>query len=155
MIEVSGLKKTFGDVVAIEDVSFTAADARVTGLLGHNGAGKSTSLRVLYGLIKPETGYAKIDGIDVSQDRITAQSKLGVLPDGHGLYTRLTTREHLQYFGRLHGLSDDQIETRSEELIRMLDMQGIKDRRTEGFSQGERMKVCLARALIHNPRMWF
>ncbi|MBT6791830.1 MAG: ATP-binding cassette domain-containing protein [Gammaproteobacteria bacterium] len=152
MIEVSGLKKTFGDVVAIEDVSFTAADARVTGLLGHNGAGKSTSLRVLYGLIKPETGYAKIDGIDVSQDRITAQSKLGVLPDGHGLYTRLTTREHLQYFGRLHGLSDDQIEKRSEELIRMLDMQGIKDRRTEGFSQGERMKVCLARALIHNPR---
>ena len=152
MIEVSGLKKTFGEVVAIEDVSFTAADARVTGLLGHNGAGKSTSLRVLYGLIKPETGYAKIDGIDVSQDRITAQSKLGVLPDGHGLYTRLTTREHLQYFGRLHGLSDDQIEMRSGELIRMLDMQGIKDRRTEGFSQGERMKVCLARALIHNPR---
>jgi sodium transport system ATP-binding protein len=147
MIEVSRLKKTFGEVVAIEDVSFNAADARVTGLLGHNGAGKSTSLRVLYGLIKPETGYVKIDGIDVSQDRIAAQAKLGVLPDGHGLYTR----EHLQYFGRLHGLSDERIDARSDDLIRMLDMQGIADRRTEGFSQGERMKVCLARALIHDP----
>ena len=151
MIEVSGLKKTFGDVVAIEDVSFNAADGRVTGLLGHNGAGKSTSLRVLYGLIKPETGYAMIDGIDVSQDRIAAQAKLGVLPDGHGLYTRLTAREHLQYFGRLHGLSDARIDARSDDLIRMLDMQGIADRRTGGFSQGERMKVCLARALIHDP----
>jgi sodium transport system ATP-binding protein len=87
----------------------------------------------------------------VSQDRIAAQAKLGVLPDGHGLYTRLTTREHLQYFGRLHGLSDERIDARSDDLIRMLDMQGIADRRTEGFSQGERMKVCLARALIHDP----
>ena len=133
MIEVSGLKKTFGDVVAIEDVSFNAADARVTGLLGHNGAGKSTSLRVLYGLIKPETGYAKIDGIDVSQDRITAQSKLGVLPDGHGLYTRLTAREHLQYFGRLHGLSDDRIEAAAESSYECSTCRALPTAEPKGF----------------------
>jgi sodium transport system ATP-binding protein len=152
MIEVAGLKKSFGDVVALRTVSFKAEDARVTGLLGHNGAGKSTSLRILYGLIQPDTGFAKIDGVNVSQDRILAQSKLGVLPDGQGLYQRLTPREHMRYFGRLHGMTEDMIEQRSQELIGMLDMGSIADRRTGGFSQGERMKVCLARALVHNPR---
>ena len=152
MIEVAGLKKSFGDVVALRTVSFKAEDARVTGLLGHNGAGKSTSLRILYGLIQPDTGFAKIDGVNVSQDRILAQSKLGVLPDGQGLYQRLTPREHMRYFGRLHGMTEDMIEQRSQELIGMLDMGSIADRRTGGFSQGERMKVCLARALVHNPK---
>ena len=152
MIEVAGLKKSFGDVVALRTVSFKAEDARVTGLLGHNGAGKSTSLRILYGLIQPDTGFAKIDGVNVSQDRILAQSKLGVLPDGQGLYQRLTPREHMRYFGRLHGMTEDMIEQRSLELIGMLDMGSIADRRTGGFSQGERMKVCLARALVHNPK---
>ena len=151
MIEVSGLRKTFGEVTALKSVSFSAQNAKVTGLLGPNGAGKSTSLRVLYGLLQPDNGWAKIDGLDVSLERIKAQSRLGVLPDGHGLYSRLTAREHMAFFGRLHGISSDALEQRSDELIRMLDMQGIADRRTEGFSQGERMKVCLARALIHSP----
>ncbi len=151
MIEVSGLRKSFGDVTALKSVSFSAQNAKVTGLLGPNGAGKSTSLRVLYGLIKPDIGWAKIDGLDVSLERLKAQARLGVLPDGHGLYARLTAREHMAFFGRLHGISPDVLEQRSGELIRMLDMQTIADRRTEGFSQGERMKVCLARALIHSP----
>ncbi|MGB1189289.1 MAG: ATP-binding cassette domain-containing protein [Pseudomonadales bacterium] len=151
MIEVSGLRKSFGDVTALKSVSFSAQNAKVTGLLGPNGAGKSTSLRVLYGLIKPDIGWAKIDGLDVSLERLKAQARLGVLPDGHGLYARLTAREHMAFFGRLHGISPDVLEQRSDELIRMLDMQTIADRRTEGFSQGERMKVCLARALIHSP----
>jgi sodium transport system ATP-binding protein len=151
MIEVSGLRKSFGEVTALKGVSFSAQNAKVTGLLGPNGAGKSTSLRILYGLLKPDTGWAKIDGLDVSLERLKAQARLGVLPDGHGLYARLTAREHMAFFGRLHGISPDVLEQRSDELIRMLDMQTIADRRTEGFSQGERMKVCLARALIHSP----
>lgn len=151
MIEVSGLRKSFAEVTALNGVSFSAQNAKVTGLLGPNGAGKSTSLRILYGLLKPDTGWAKIDGLDVSLERLKAQARLGVLPDGHGLYSRLTAREHMAFFGRLHGISPDVLEQRSDELIRMLDMQTIADRRTEGFSQGERMKVCLARALIHSP----
>ncbi len=151
MIEVSGLRKSFAEVTALKGVSFSAQNAKVTGLLGPNGAGKSTSLRILYGLLKPDTGWAKIDGLDVSLERLKAQARLGVLPDGHGLYSRLTAREHMAFFGRLHGISPDVLEQRSDELIRMLDMQTIADRRTEGFSQGERMKVCLARALIHSP----
>ncbi len=151
MIEVSGLRKSFAEVTALKSVSFSAQNAKVTGLLGPNGAGKSTSLRILYGLLKPDNGWAKIDGLDVSHERLKAQARLGVLPDGHGLYARLTAREHMAFFGRLHGISPDVLEQRSDELIRMLDMQTIADRRTEGFSQGERMKVCLARALIHSP----
>ena len=151
MIEVSGLRKSFAEVTALKGVSFSAQNAKVTGLLGPNGAGKSTSLRILYGLLKPDTGWAKIDGLDVSLERLKAQARLGVLPDGHGLYARLTAREHMAFFGRLHGISPHVLEQRSDELIRMLDMQTIADRRTEGFSQGERMKVCLARALIHSP----
>ena len=151
MIEVSGLRKSFAEVTALNGVSFSAQNAKVTGLLGPSGAGKSTSLRILYGLLKPDTGWAKIDGLDVSLERLKAQARLGVLPDGHGLYSRLTAREHMAFFGRLHGISPDVLEQRSDELIRMLDMQTIADRRTEGFSQGERMKVCLARALIHSP----
>ena len=152
MIEVAGLKKSFGEVTALRNVSFTASDAKVTGLLGHNGAGKSTSLRILYGLVQPDLGFAKIDGTNVSEDRVLAQSKLGVLPDGQGIYQRLTPREHMRYFGRLHGLTEDIIEARTTELIHLLDMAVIADRRTQGFSQGERMKVCLARALVHNPK---
>ena len=135
MIEVSGLRKSFAEVTALKGVSFSAQNAKVTGLLGPNGAGKSTSLRILYGLLKPDTGWAKIDGLDVSLERLKAQARLGVLPDGHGLYARLTAREHMAFFGRLHGISPDVLEQRSDELIRMLDMQTIADRRTEGFSR--------------------
>jgi len=151
MITVTGLRKTFGDIVAVNNVSFAAENGRVTGLLGPNGAGKSTTLRVLYGLLKPDSGEASVDGIDIVENRIEAQQKIGVLPDSHGLYLRLTAREHIFYFARLQNIDGDRLEANADRLIRLLDMQGIADRRVEGFSQGERMKVCLARALIHDP----
>ncbi len=152
MIEVSGLKKRFGAVAAVEDVSFRAEDGLVTGLLGPNGAGKTTTLRVLYTLMKPDGGSAKVDGVDVAADPVQARKRIGVLPDARGLYPRLTAREHIRYFGGLHGMAAPELERRSEELIALLDMKDIADRRTQGFSQGERMKVAIARALVHRPR---
>jgi len=152
VIEVRALKKAFGKIVAVDDVSLIASDGLVTGLLGPNGAGKSTTLRIIYGLLVQDTGTATVDGIDIQAQRLEAQKRMGVLPDSHGLYSRLTAREHIHYFGDLHGLSKDAVVARSDELIRLLDMQGIADRRTEGFSLGERMKVCLARAMIHQPQ---
>ena len=151
MIEVQNVSKTFGDVTAVHDVSFTAKDGEVTGLLGPNGAGKSTTLRVIYGVIKPTGGSASVDGINVTERPLKAQRRMGILPDRVGLYSRLTAREHLRYFGRLQHLEANLLESRIDELVRLLDMQGIADRRAEGYSQGERMKVCLGRALLHEP----
>jgi len=151
MIKVQSLCKSFGEVSAVKDVTFTAENNVVTGLLGPNGAGKSTTLRILYGLLKQDSGEAHIDEFNLETHRVEAQKRIGVLPDSHGLYIRLTAREHIQFFGRLHQVDENELETRTEELIKLLDMQGIADRRVEGFSQGERMKVCLSRSLIHNP----
>lgn len=152
MIEVTSLRKSFGDVVALRDVSFRADNGNVTGLLGPNGAGKSTTLRVLYGLLRPDGGAARIDDIDIAKKTRSAQQRIGVLPDNHGLYARLTAREHIHYFGRLQRVDPEKLEARANELIELLDMKSIADRRSEGFSQGEKMKVCLARALVHDPR---
>jgi sodium transport system ATP-binding protein len=151
VIEVNALAKSFGDVQALSDVTFRAENGQITGLLGPNGAGKSTSLRVLYGLVKPDAGSATIDGVDVIADPRAAQSKIGVLPDNQGLYVRLTARDHIYYFGRLHGIDENVLESKTNELIKLLDMASIADRRVDGFSQGEKTKVCLSRALIHDP----
>jgi sodium transport system ATP-binding protein len=152
MIEVRNLHKRFGAVTAVEDVSFSAADGVVTGLLGPNGAGKTTTLRMLYSLIKPDRGSALIDGLDVAERPMEVRRAIGVLPDARGLYPRLTAREHARYAGELHGLSGAALDKRVDELIELLDMKDIANRRAEGFSQGERMKVSLARALVHGPR---
>ena len=151
MIVAEGLFKQFGDVVAVDGVSLRAEDGRITGLLGPNGAGKTTTLRLLYGLMRPDAGSVTIDGVDVLADPLAAAARVGVLPDAHGLYPRLTAREHVSYFGRLQGLSGAELEQRTAELLARLDMAGIADRRAQGFSQGERMKVALARALVHGP----
>lgn len=151
MIEVQGLSKSFGKVKAVQDVSFFASDGQITGLLGPNGAGKSTTLRMLYTLLKPDSGFARIDGFDITQSPIDVQAHIGVLSDAQGIYERLTPRENIRYFGRLHGLSDQDIERRMDELLVVLDMQSIANRKTEGFSTGERLKVAIARALVHNP----
>ena len=151
MIEVRKIAKRFGDIQAVRDISFTSENGKVTGLLGPNGAGKSTTLRILYGLFAPDTGLTKVDGINVTQDRIAAQKVMGILPDAHGLYIRLTAREHIEYFGKLHGMPAEKLAVRTEELLRLLSMEKLADRRVEGFSQGERTKVCLARALVHDP----
>lgn len=152
MIEADKLHKRFGDVVAVEEVSFTAADGQVTGLLGPNGAGKTTTLRMLYTLTRPDRGTARVDGISVTERPFEVRRHLGVLPDARGIYTRLTPREHIAYSGALHGMTDADIQQRAEELIELLDLRAVADRRTEGFSQGERMKVALARALVHRPK---
>ena len=152
MIRADNLCKRFGPVVAVDLVSFTALDGKVTALLGPNGAGKTTSLRMIYGLLKPDRGAVAIDGISVGADPLTAQARMGVLPDQSGLYTRLTPREHIRYFGNLHGLGGAELETRTNELIELLDLKKVADRRVEGFSHGERTKVALARALVHRPQ---
>lgn len=152
MIEVQGLSKSFGQVKAVQDVSFSAADGRITGLLGPNGAGKSTTLRMLYTLLKPDQGTARIDGFEVTESPLEVQTRIGVLSDAQGLYPRLTARENIRYFGQLHGLSGDSLERQIDTLIAMLEMETIADRRTEGFSTGEQLKVAIGRALVHNPR---
>ena len=152
MIRADGLHKAFGSVVAVEEVSFQAENGQITGLLGPNGAGKSTSMRMLYGLVKPDRGTASIDGVSVHADPLAARRALGVLPDALGLYPRLTARENIRYFGRLHNLRGQALEQRIAALIELLDMHAIADRRTDGFSQGERMKVAIARAMVHDPR---
>jgi sodium transport system ATP-binding protein len=152
MIRVENLRKRFGTVTAVDGVSFTAADGKVTGLLGPNGAGKTTALRMLYALMKPDEGTIFVDDIDAVAEPQKAQSHLGVLPDVSGLYPRLTPREHIAYYGHLHGLTGDLLERRMAHLIEMLDMTAIANRRTQGFSHGERTKVALARAVVHDPK---
>jgi sodium transport system ATP-binding protein len=152
MIEVANLAKRFGSVVALRDVSFDAPDGVITGLLGPNGAGKTTTLRVLYTLLRPDSGRARVDGLDVATDPIAVRRRLGALPDSRGLYGRLTSRENIRYFGRMQGLGGAELERRIDELVHMLDMQEIADRQVEGFSQGQRVKVAIARAIVHRPQ---
>ncbi|MEO8010259.1 MAG: ATP-binding cassette domain-containing protein [Dokdonella sp.] len=151
MIELRDLHKAFGTVKAVEGVSFIARDGEITGLLGPNGAGKTTTLRMLYTLMKPDRGQVLVDGIDAAIDPIAVRRRLGVLPDARGLYKRLTARENIEYFARLQGMDEALINTRREALVKALDMHEIIDRRTEGFSQGQRVKTAIARALIHDP----
>ncbi len=156
MIDIQDLHKAFGNggkrVVAVDGVTFTARDGEITGLLGPNGAGKTTTLRCLYTLMQPDRGKILVDGIDVATDPLAVRRNLGVLPDARGLYKRLTARENIAYFGQLHGLDDATIRTRSDAAIAALDMSDFADRRTEGFSQGQRVKTAIARALIHDPK---
>src|SRR5690554_6119455 len=149
MIEAHKLRKTFnkGKVVAVDEVSFTARDGEITGLLGPNGAGKTTTMRMLYTLLNPDSGRMRIDGIDPAVEPLTIKRALGVVPDSRGLYDRLSARENIRYFGRLHGLSKVLIEQRLAELVEILDMADFIERRTDGFSQGQRVKVAIARAL--------
>ena len=152
MIVVKNLKKSFGEVKAVNGVSFEARDGEITGLLGPNGAGKTTTLRMLYSLLPPDEGEIRIDGMDPANDAMEIKRTLGVVPDSRGLYTRLTARENIAYFGELHGMNRQAIEGRIEELTRTLSMQDFIDRRTEGFSQGQRVKVAIARAMVHEPQ---
>jgi sodium transport system ATP-binding protein len=151
MITIDGLSKSFGDVHAVRDVSFAALDGQITGLLGPNGAGKTTTLRMLSSLLKPDRGRALVDDVNVHEHPRDALSRIGILPDSRGLYPRLTAREHLEYFGSLQGMSGDRIASRIGDLTGLLGMEHIIDRRVEGFSQGERTKVAIGRALIHSP----
>jgi sodium transport system ATP-binding protein len=159
MIEIAQLAKRFTQgrgkkarmVQAVSDVSLRADDGRITGLLGPNGAGKTTTLRMAAALIVPDAGRIAVDGIDVTREPQRALSRMGVLSDARGLYPRLSARENIVYYGRLQGMTAEAASERAEVLARMLEMTPLLDRRTEGFSQGERMKTALARAIVHDP----
>jgi sodium transport system ATP-binding protein len=159
LIEMHDLRKRFVQgrgsarrvVTALAGLSLVADDGRITGLLGPNGAGKTTSLRIAAALLPADGGAVRIDGHDVAREPRAALARMGVLSDARGLYPRLTARENIVYYGRLHGMGEAAAARRTEELARVLDMAELLDRRTEGFSQGERMKTALARALVHDP----
>ena len=168
MIEVVGLAKSFpatggrdststgakprkARVQAVADIGFTAPNGTITGLLGPNGAGKTTTLRMLAALIEPDAGRLVVDGLDVRRTPRAALARMGMLSDARGLYPRLTARENIAYYGALQGMRRDAADARAEALADMLEMRPLLDRRTEGFSQGERMKTALARALVHDP----
>ena len=156
MIVAENLHKAFktktGLIKAVENVGFQAEDGQITGLLGPNGAGKTTTMRMLYTLMTPDQGRVLADGIDAASDAVAVRRRLGVLPDARGVYKRLTARENIAYFGQLHGMSAAQIRARTQVLSQALDMEDILDRQTDGFSQGQRTKTAIARALVHDPR---
>jgi len=155
MIEVRDLHKSFrtktGTVRAVRGVGFDARDGQITGLLGPNGAGKTTTLRMLYTLMTPDAGSVRVDGLDTVRQAEAVRRRLGVLPDARGVYKRLTARENIAYFGRLHGMAETDIARRTRELSDALGMDDVLDRRAEGFSQGQRTKTAIARALVHDP----
>ncbi len=152
MIIVEDLYKSFGEIKAVQGVSFKAEDGKITGLLGPNGAGKSTTLRALYTVLRPDSGTATIDGINVVEDSVGARSRIGTLPHGSGLYPHLTARENISYYAKLYDMPPDTIDGRVQKVIDELDINDFADRKTKGFSQGQRTKVSLARALVHGPR---
>ena len=152
MIDVQNLSKRFGAVRALDGVTFTAGDGRITGLLGPNGAGKSTCLRILSTVVKPNGGNARVGDTDLAATPLVARRLLGVLPHGSGLYPQLTARENVEYYGRLHGLAEPLLKQRTDALIARLELGTIADRKAKGFSQGEKTKVALARALVHEPQ---
>ncbi|MFI4888232.1 MAG: ATP-binding cassette domain-containing protein [Burkholderiales bacterium] len=154
MIAIEGLTKAFGkrrEVQAVRDATFDAPNGAITGLLGPNGAGKTTLLRMIATLVIPDTGCARVDGLDVVADRYAVRSRIGVLSDARGLYPRLSARENVRYYGALHGLGGPALERRIDALFATLGLSPIAERRTAGFSQGEKMKVAIARALVHDP----
>ena len=154
MIALERLAKAFGkrrDVHAVRDVTFDVPNGAITGLLGPNGAGKTTLLRMIATLVVPDAGQARVDGLDAVADRYAVRARIGVLSDARGLYSRLTARENVRYYGALHGLSGAPLEERTDALFATLGLSPIADRRVAGFSQGERMKVAIARALVHDP----
>jgi sodium transport system ATP-binding protein len=151
MIEVSALEKRFGKVSALSGVSFKAPRGRITGLLGPNGAGKSTCLRILSTVMQSDRGRAEIAGLDVADESLAVRRLIGVLPHGAGLYPQLTASENIRYYGELHGIAERALDQRIAELVTRLDLGKIADRRARGFSQGERTKVALARALVNRP----
>jgi len=149
MIDVRQLRKRFGSVTAVSDVSFTAPNGRITGILGENGAGKTTTLALICGLLRPDGGSIQVGPGDHTP--LARRRRVGALLDHKELYDRLTVRENIAYFGRLHGISPPDLHTRVQGVVSQLGLDRIADRRLAGFSQGERMKVALGRAIVHAP----
>jgi len=151
MIEARALAKRFNEVEAVREVSFTAPNGEITGLLGPNGAGKTTTLRMISTLVAPTSGKALVDGIDGAANPLAVRARIGMLSDSRGLYGRLTARENIAYYGELRGMERKAIDASIARFSEMLDLAPLLARRTDGFSQGERMKVAIARTLVHDP----
>ena len=152
MIQTQKLRKYFGEIRAVEEISLQAKDSEITGILGPNGAGKSTAIRMMYGLMKPDSGKVIVDDIWVEEHPDQARKKIGALPDSYGLYPRLTARENIAYFARLQGMTGEVLQKRLDDLEEILEMKEISSRKVAGFSQGQRMKVSIARAIVHDPQ---
>jgi sodium transport system ATP-binding protein len=152
VIEVDNISKRFGSVHAVDGVTFEAADGRITGLLGPNGAGKSTCLRILSTVLQADSGSARVGNVDLAAAPLAARRLLGVLPHNSGLYQHLTGRENIEYYGRLHGIAEQALAARVDALVERLELGPIANRKAKGFSQGERTKIALARALVHDPQ---
>jgi sodium transport system ATP-binding protein len=151
MIQTDSLRKSFSGRQALDGLTFSAGDGAITGLVGPNGSGKTTTLRLITGIFRPNSGRVLVDGFDPAKDPMSARQRIGALTDGLGNYPRLTTREHIWYFGQLRGMSAAELEPRTRFLLDLFDMHEIADRRAQGFSLGERMKLALARAMVNDP----
>jgi sodium transport system ATP-binding protein len=156
MITIHKLAKSYDGRPVVRDLSFDAPDGAITGLLGANGAGKTTTLKMICGALQPESGSILVDdAVDEAGargDPVSRQHRMGALLDHMGIYSRLTVRENLAYFGRLRGMPAELLEERIESVVSVLGLEAIAGRRTKGFSQGERMKTALGRALLHSPQ---
>ena len=152
MIKLEKLRKSFDGRPVLRDLSFEAPDGAITGLLGANGAGKTTTLRAICGVLQPEAGSITIDDETGETGSPQMRQNVGALLDHIGLYARLTVRENLEYFGRLRGMSGQALNRGIDRVVSILGLEAIADRPTAGFSQGERMKTALGRAILHSPR---
>lgn len=152
MIVVENLRKYFERIKAVDGVSFGIEDGKITGLLGPNGSGKTTTLRMLYTLLQPDSGRVLVDGVDARLQPQAAKAAMGVVPDARGLYPRLTARENIAYFGQLQGISGKVLTKRIDQLSEELEMGAFLSRRCKGFSQGQRAKVAIARAFVGDPQ---
>jgi len=155
-IRTRGLAKVYSDkkrgtVEALRGLDLDCRRGEIFGLLGPNGAGKTTTLRILATILAPTAGAAWVDGVDVARDPLEARRRLGFLSGSTGLYPRLTGRETLRYFGRMHGLEGDTLEARIEELVSAFDMAEFADGRCAGLSTGQKQRVSIARAVLHDP----
>ncbi|WP_455284600.1 ABC transporter ATP-binding protein [[Eubacterium] cellulosolvens] len=151
MIQCDSLTKKFGGFTAVDRVSFTVGNGEVFGLLGPNGAGKTTTMRLLSTVLKPTSGTAWVAGHDLLQEAQKVRASIGVLPEDTGLYDRLTPREHLLYYGRLHGMPEDKLARRSDELLDIMELTDRANAKVGDFSKGMKQKVALLRAFIHDP----
>lgn len=152
MIQVANVSKTFGKTKVIKDISFIARPGKITGFLGANGSGKTTTMRLISTILKPDCGTILVDGADVVRDPNAARRNMGVLFGGDvSLYKRLTAWENIMYFAKLQGMSEDEAAERIKALSNLLDMERYLFRRVEGFSRGMRQKVAFAKAIVHDP----
>ena len=151
MIEVRNLTKRYGDVVAIRDISFTAATGQVLGFLGPNGAGKTTTMRVITGYMPATSGTVKVAGYDIFDDSFEVRKRIGYLPESPPLYNDMTVTAYLRFVGRIRGIPKAELSDSIDRVLRTCGLAEVTDRVIGHISKGYRQRVGLAQALIHSP----